>query len=104
MKNMRMPVGWTLVGTNDLGFGNTETKMEKIKREQKFDKAIHNIVERSIEKMQEDAEKTFLARTNEEAQLLQAYEEKKLKSKELIKKVELLKKHNKKDEDAVATT
>ena len=42
MKNLRMPKGWTLVGTNALDFGNTETKAEKNKRFHKFNNLIRN--------------------------------------------------------------
>lgn len=96
---MRMPAGWTLVGTNDLSFESTETKRDKVRREQKFRNAIHNIVERSIEQMQEDSEKSYSAQKDTENKLLQAYNDKKLKSKNLIKKAKSLKK----EKNAVAT-
>ena len=101
---MRMSKGWILVGTTMPGFGNTETKRERIKRMQKFDIAIHNLSKRSEEEMKEDAEKTFLSKRANDAQLLQAFNEKKLKSKTAIKKAKVLRKRANKGEAAVAAT
>ena len=101
---MRMSKGWTLVGTNAIGFGDTETKRERIKRMQKFDIAIHNLSKRSEEEMKEDAEKTFLSKRADDVQLLQAFNEKKLKSKAAIKKAKALRKRANKGEAAVAAT
>lgn len=42
MRELRMPKGWVLFGTNALEFGNTETKAEKVRRMRKFDNAIRN--------------------------------------------------------------
>lgn len=88
---MRMPKGWTLIGTNDLSFGNTETKEDKAKREHRLNKAIENMKIKTCEEIQEDSEKFLLAKKDKEMQLLQAYEDKKLKSTVLIKKAKALK-------------
>lgn len=100
---MRMPKGWTLVGTNAIGYGDVETKRERIKRMQKFDTAIHNFSKRTEEEMKEDANKTFLSKKENNAQLLQAFNEKKLKSKIAIKKAKALKKKANKEKVAAAT-
>lgn len=95
MKTMRMPKGWILVGTNDLGFGNTETRQERVRREQKFNNAIRNIKSQTVEEMKKESDKLFDAKNAENAQLLQAFKDKKLKSKALIKKAKALKKKEK---------
>lgn len=95
MKIMRMPKGWTLVGTNALEFGNTETRQERIRREQKFNNAIRNVKSQSVEDMKKESDELFDAKNAENAQLLQAFKDKKLKSKALIKKAKALKKKEK---------
>lgn len=97
---MRMPKGWVLVGTNAMEYGDTETRREKIRRQQKFDNAIRNITKRSAEKMEEDSEKSYKAQVAENEKLLQAFKDKKLKSKAAIKKAKALKKRaDKKDKE-----
>ena len=94
MKTMRMPKGWTLVGTSLIGYGDTETKEEKIKRMKKFDNVINNLQKRSIEDMEKDADDSYEKNTAYKAQLFNAFNEKKLKSKALIKEAKILKKNN----------
>ena len=105
---MRMPKGWVLVGTNAMEYGDTKTRREKIRRQQKFDNAIRNITKRSAKKMEEDSEQSYKAQVAENEKLLQAFKDKKLKSKAAIKKAKALKKRaDKKDKEnnieAVAT-
>lgn len=95
MRTMRMPKGWTLVGTNALEFGNTETRQERIRREQKFNNAIRNAKSQSVEDMKKESDKLFDAKNADNAQLLQAFKDKKLKSKALIKRAKALKKKEK---------
>lgn len=95
MKTMRMPKGQTLVGTNALEFGNTETRQERIRRERKFTNAIRNVKSQSVEDMKKESNELFDAKNAENAQLLQAFKDKKLKSKALIKKAKALKKKEK---------
>ena len=104
MKNIRMAKGWTLVGTNAMDFGDTKTRRDKIRRQQRFDKAIRNLTVRSAEKMEEDAEKSYKERSVENDKLLKAYADKKLKSKAAIKKAKALKKRaDKKEKNDVVT-
>lgn len=95
MRTIRMSKGWTLVGTNALEFGNTETRQERARREQKFNNAIRNAQSVTIEQMKKESEKLFDAKNAENVQLLQAFNDKKLKSKALIKKAKALKKKKK---------
>lgn len=95
MKTMRMSKGWTLVGTNALEFGNTETRQERVRRERKFNNAINNAKSITVEEMKKESEKLFDAKNAENVQLLQAFKDKKLKSKVLIKKAKALKKKEK---------
>lgn len=60
MKNLRMPKGWTLVGTNALDFGNTETKAEKNKRFHKFSNLIRNTRSLKLDELIEEGEKAYL--------------------------------------------
>ena len=59
MKNLRMPKGWTLVGTNALEFGNTETKVEKNKRFHKFNNLIRNTHSLKLGELIEEGEKAY---------------------------------------------
>ena len=102
MKTMRMSKGWTLVGTNALEFGNTETRQERIRRERKFNNAINNAKSITVEEMKKESEKLFDAKNAENVQLLQAFKDKKLKSKALIKKAKALKKKEKEAEKKTA--
>ena len=109
MKTMRMPKGWTLVGTNAMDYGDTNTKQDKIRKQQRFDRAIRNITKRTAEQMEKDSEKSYAEQTVENNKLLRAYKDKKLKSKAAIKKAQALKKRADKKEkknneaEAVAT-
>ena len=82
---MRMPKGWTLVGTNDLGFGNTETKADKIKRDSKFNKAIKNVKVRTYEEMQKEAER----KQKEIEEYNEKIKEKSLETKELFQYLQI---------------
>ena len=97
MRTMRMAKGWELVGTSDMSFGNTETREEKCKREQKFRNAIRNLTSPTYEQMEEQSLKRYDEREAKNTQLLQAFNDKKLKSKGLIKKAKVLKKKQKKE-------
>lgn len=101
-----MPKGWTLFGTNALEFGNTETRQERVRREARFANAIRNtpVNKMTEEEAKEHSEKLFEAKQMSNAQLLQAFKEKKLKSKKLIKKAKALKKEQeKKQKENTAT-
>lgn len=92
MRELRMPKGWVLFGTNALEFGNTETKAEKVRRMRKFDNAIRNTKKLSYEDLEKVSKESYEKHLANNAALLKAYEEKKLKSKTLIKKAKALKK------------
>jgi hypothetical protein len=87
---------WNLIGTNALGFGVDETREEKLRRERKFSNVIHNTPKLSLAKLVEKADKDNDIKVAETAQLLQAYNDKKLKSKTLIKQAKTLKSNKKK--------
>ena len=90
-----MAKGWTLVGTNALEFGDTRTGEERRQDAARQSKAFNHLMAktkvRSYEKMIEDAEKAYNAKQAEDAALLQAFADKKLKSKALIKQAQGLK-------------
>ena len=90
-----MAKGWTLVGTNALEFGDTRTRNEKrhdaARQNRTFNRLMAKTNVRSYEEMVEDSEKSYNARQAENAALLQAFTDKKLKSKTLIKQAQGLK-------------
>ena len=93
-----MAKGWTLVGTNASEFGDTRTREEKRQDAARQSKAFNRLMAktnvRSYEKMIEDAEKAYNAKQAEDAALLQAFADKKLKSKALIKQAQGLKRNS----------
>lgn len=92
-----MAKGWKLVGTNAMEFGDTRTREEKrrdsARQTRTFNRLMATTEVRSYEKMVEDAEKSYNAKQVENAALLQAFADKKLKSKALIKRAQGLKKN-----------
>ena len=101
-----MAKGWKLVGTNALEFGDTRTREEKrrdaAKQARAFDKAIRTTKRLTYEQLVEAADKRYEAKRAEDAALLQAFNDKKLKSKALIKRAQALKKKVKKDTNVAA--
>ena len=89
---MRMPKGWMLVGTNAIEYGDVETKYDKMRRQRKFENAIRKLNKRTEEQMEKDSEKAFNAKVENDSKLLQAFKDKKVKSKEAIKLARELKK------------
>lgn len=88
MKNeKRMPKGWTHVSTNT-NFVKAETRMKR----QDVNKVIKNIKSKSYEDLQKEANEAYMAAETRKTNLLQAYEDKKLKSKALIKEAKAIKK------------
>lgn len=100
-----MAKGWKLVGTNASEFGDTRTRGEKLrysaKQARMFDKAIRTTEKLSYEKLVEEADKCYEIRQAENAALIQALDDNKLKSKNLIKKAQFLK--EKINDEPVAT-
>lgn len=88
MKNeKRMPKGWTHVSTN-ANITRTETKGKK----QRAAKIIRNTCSKSYEDLKKEANAAYEVAEVRKADLLQAYEDKKLKSKALIKEAQAIKK------------
>ena len=92
MKDMRMPKGWTLVGTNATEYGDTEIAVDRQRRLRKLSNTTRIMEKRNAEKMEEDSDKSYKAKLTRDGQLLSAYNDKKLKSKALIKQAKALKK------------
>ena len=88
---MRMPKGWVLVGTSDLSYGENHDRHEIFKREQKFRNVNRNIPKRSAEQMEKEAIEMDTANKEYKEQLLNAFNEKRLKSKNLIKQAKSFK-------------
>lgn len=101
-----MAKGWNLVGTNAMEFGDTRTRDEKRRDTARQTKAFNRLMAktkvRSFETMVKDAEKTYNAKQAENAALLQAFADKKLKSKALIKQAKALKKKQAENKSAKA--
>lgn len=55
----RMAKGWTLVATNSLEFGNTETKAEKARRFHKADLLIKHTPKLKLEALIEEGVKAY---------------------------------------------
>ena len=91
MKDKRMPKGWVLVGTSDLSYGENHDRHEIFKREQKFRNVNRNIPRRSVEEMEKEAVEAYIANEAYKEQLLDAFNEKRLKSKNLIKQAKSFK-------------
>lgn len=95
---LRMPKGWTLVGTNRSEFGKTETKQERIKREKTNFNIINHTIRLSEDALIREGKKAYEEKIINDMLLVQAYKDKKLKSKSLIKKAKkLVKKLEKQD-------
>lgn len=86
---------WTEVFTNKLTKGNV-VKPFKV---QNF---VKNVKRKSYEDLQKTAEASFKEKVAREENLIQAFEDKKLKSKTLIKEAKALKKTKEKDNKATA--
>jgi hypothetical protein len=95
MQAKRMSKNWIWLGDNLDQWSNSETELEKNKREQKFRNAIKMITKRDEAEMIKNSELTAIKRNEYNAQLLEAFNNKKLKSKKIIKQAQLLKKKNK---------
>lgn len=80
MKNKK----WTRVFTNKLTTG------EKVKAV-KTANIVKNVARRTYEEMEKSCKESFKAKQERENNLIQAYEDKKLKSKALIKEAKSLK-------------
>ncbi len=93
-----MAKGWTTFTFGEVT-ADTRSKQQKIAAERNFSKAIKNEKTLKYGELIEQSEKREAARVANENQLVQAYTEKKLKSKALVKKAQaILKKREKQAE------
>jgi len=103
MSELRMPKGWTLVGTSDMSYGDTETRAEKIKREHRFRNLIRNtLTEKDEAKLQKKADAAYEEKVAYESQLKAAYAAKKLHSPRLVKEVKYMRKNKETAAEATA--
>lgn len=97
-----MAKGWTLFTIGEIK-EDTRSTQQKRHEEKKFSNAIRNEKTLKYEELVEQSVKREAAKTAREDQLVKAYEEKKLKSKALIKETQaIIKKRQKKAEKAAA--
>lgn len=90
MREPRMPKGWKFIATTDLAFGNTETKASRFKKDLLFRNMMRTATSLSIEKINEESEALYEKMQEDNRKLLQAFADKKLKSKTAIKKAKAL--------------
>lgn len=83
----RMPKGWTMISTNAV-----EVESKTRQENQKISNMIRNTKSKSYDDLVIQANESFKAEEQRKANLLQAYEDKKLKSKALIKEAQVIKK------------
>lgn len=81
MKELRMPKGWVLVGTNALEFGNTETRAEKARRFHKMNVLIKNTPKMKLDELIEEGEKAAIIKSAKKASYDKAKKEGKLWTK-----------------------
>lgn len=86
---------WTLIGTNALGYGDPETRGQKVRRRKKFEDKIRNTTILSEEQLKEESERAYVAELARKEELVDAYKSKKLKSQKLIKEARTAMKKNK---------
>ena len=98
-----MAKGWTTVETVNT-VKRTETKAEKIKRLQTFNKLINGSKQFTREELKEHGENLFAEKKAAEDELLKAFEDKKLKSDKLIKQALRIKKECDKHKNAKQNT
>ena len=97
-----MAKGWTLFTIEEVK-EDTRSTQQKRHDAKKFSNAIKNEKTLKYEELVEQSVKREAAKTAREDQLIKAYEEKKLKSKALIKETQaIIKKRQKKAEKAAA--
>lgn len=98
MKNeRRMPKGWTHISTN-INMSKSDTRAQ----EQRANRIIRNTRSKSYEELKKEANAAYEAAEARKASLLQAYEDKKLKSKALIKEAQAIKKEQAKAAEKAA--
>ena len=76
--------------------------VEVIKQQQKSSKIIKNLVSQSVEDLKKEGDMAYLLKEAKNKSLIEAYENKKLKSKELIKQAKALKEEKNKAKKKLA--
>ena len=89
-----MPKGWTTIYTN--ADKTTENTRVKINRAHKFDNVIKSIKTPTYEELKREFDQIYEAKCAEDEYLLQGFDQKKLKSKKLVKQALKLKKEREK--------
>jgi hypothetical protein len=105
-----MAKNWVTKFSNAMEFGDTRTREEKraagVQKSRAFNRLMKSTISRSYEKMVEASDVDYENRCVYERNLLEAFNNKKLKSKNLIKQAQTLRKRNaedKKNEDVAVT-
>lgn len=86
-----MPKGWVKVETVN-NITNNETNAEKNRREKNFSQLIRNTKVKTGIQLNKESDELYAQKIAEEDSLLAAFEDKRLKSKKLIKQALRLKK------------
>lgn len=94
---------WTTIETVN-SVKNTETKAEKIKRMQNFNKVIDNTKILSMKELKKHGDDLYADKKAVEDNILNAYNEKKLKSNKLKKQALRIKKERDKSKNAKQNT
>ena len=86
-----MPKGWVKVETVN-NISNEETNVQRNRREKNFSQLIRNTKIRSAVQLNKESDELYAQKVAEEDSLLAAFENKRLKSKKLIKQALRIKK------------
>ena len=103
MREMRSPKNWKIIRTDARP---AEDKASRVRRENKLSKAIKTVYTMTEDELKNYSEKSYQEKIAEEDNLVKAYDEKKLKSKALIKEARAIKsrREKKNKKKAVVTT
>ena len=94
---------WTTIETVN-SVPKSETKAEKTRRVKNFNKLIDNTKSLDLKDLKKHGDDLYATQKNSDEALLQAFEDKKLKSKKLIKQVLRIKKERDKVKNAKQNT
>ena len=84
---MKMAKGWVSLNENKL----VETSAERQAKQRKFDNVIRNTKSKKADELKFDAEMAYSAQRFKDTDLIEAYDQKRLKSAKLIKRARWLK-------------
>jgi hypothetical protein len=91
MSDFRAPKGWSFLMTNSLESFEQSTRDEKNKNRHKFENIVKNTSRKKYEDLFKETEDAFVEQSKKENAITEAYAEKKLKSKALIKEAQTIK-------------